>query len=79
MHALYAYAMHAYVDVGMQVRIFVYMNAYACICCMACIFHSHGEPILGTQPMWGGGGTVKPGTQDIYIYIYIYIHIYIHI
>ena len=46
--------------------IHAYAHAYACICMLACIFHSLGQPIPGTLP-WGG--TVKPGTQDIYIYV----------
>ena len=38
MHAMHAYAymhmpcMHAYVDVGTQVRMFMHMGEYACIC-----------------------------------------------
>ena len=53
------------------------MHAYAC---MACRFHSLGEPILGDPPPLGGGGAVNPGPQDIYIYIFtIFIYIYIFI
>ena len=48
----------------------MHMHAYAWL---ACIFHSLGEPILGEPPPLGGGA-VKPGTQDIYIYICIYVY-----
>ena len=41
----------------------MHMYAYACL---ACIFHSLREPILGDPTLWGEGGNHKPGTQDIY-------------
>ena len=47
----------------------MHMHAYAC---MACIFHSLGEPILGTIPSGGGGGVkfaVNPGPQNIHVHI----------
>ena len=48
---LYAYAMHAYVDVGTQLRIFMHMGAYAYIC--------HADSTRMGNPSWGpyhGGG-----------------------
>ena len=64
-----------------------YSNAYThaneCICMHMHAWHAYstrwGSPSWGPTPLWGGvGGTVKPGTQDIYIYIYILVYIYIY-
>ena len=66
--------MHAYKDVDMQMHILMQMNACACICMLGMrIPLAGGAHPGGPYPL--GGGTVKPGTQDIYKYIYIYIYI----
>ena len=80
--------MLAYVDVDMQMHIFMQMNAYACIC-----MHGMHIPPAGRARPGGpypfGGGAVNPGPQDInthlslslslYICIRIYIQTYVHV
>ena len=56
--------MHAYVDVDMQMSTFMRMDAYACICMHIPL--AGGAHPGGPYP-WGGG-TVKLGTEDIYIF-----------
>ena len=52
----------------------MYMYAYECIC-MHMLHGMHIPLAWGAHPGYParvGGGTVKPGTQDIYIYIYLH-------
>ena len=65
---LYAYAMHACVDVGTQVRIYAYGSI-----CLHMLHGMHIPLAWGAHPGYPthvGGGTVKPGTQDIYMWLY---------
>ena len=70
--------MHEYVDVDMQVYIFMHVSAYACVYIHACeciCMHTHawhaystrrGSPSGGIRR--GGGGTTDPGPWHIYRY-----------
>ena len=63
-------------------RVGAYSRAYEYICmhmhtyaCVACIFHSLGDPISPPPNPCVGGGSMNPGPQDIYINMYICIYI----
>ena len=71
--------MHAYVDVDMQVYMFMHVSAYACVYFMhvsayACIrMHGMQIPLAGAAHQGGylgGGGATNPEPWHIYIYIY---------
>ena len=75
---LHAYAMHTYVDVDMQMHIFMQVNAYAYIC-----MHGMHIPLAGGAHPGGphplGGGRWTWDLMHIYIYICTHIHMNIRV
>ena len=63
--------MHAYVDVDMQVHVFMHISAYACICRFGIHIPLAGAAHLRDHTMGEGEGA---GIEDIYI-IYICMNI----